>query len=132
MNTWPKVFAALTLLASAVFAGDSARLEDIVKSMLGAMDRLSSALSTIQDEDTARAAHPDLKKGAEEWLVLRKRAENVPPPTREEKVKLEKEFKGKIEEAQKKLFTEIARVQNVPGGKEALQEVSKALDPRRR
>lgn len=115
-------------LAGVSFAGEgSARLEDIVRAMLGAIERFTTTLGTIQDEDSAKAAQPILAKGAAEWLSLRKKAENVAPPTREEKEKLEKEFKGKLEEAQKKLFAEIARVQTVAGGNEALQELSKAM-----
>jgi hypothetical protein len=42
---------------------------------------------------------------------------------------LEKEYRPKLFEAQKKLFGEIGRVRNVPGGKEALQEISAAVNP---
>jgi len=123
-----KSIAATILLAALCLAGDNgARLEDIVKTMLATMDKITSTLATIKDEETGKAAHPDLKKGAQEWLALRKRAENVAPPTKEEKERLAKEYKPRLEEAQKKLCGEIARVQTVPGGKGVLLELSKVM-----
>src|SRR5262245_24263163 len=114
-----------TLLCVALAgAGNDARLEDIVKQMLGAMGQMTTTLSGITDEASAKAAHPDLKKSAESWLLIRKNADKVPPPTKEEKDRLAKEYKPKLEEAQKKLFFEIGRVQGIPGGKEALLEIS--------
>ena len=75
---------------------------------------------------------PLLKKSATEWNVLRKRAEKVPPPTRQEKEVLVREYQIKIQDAQKKLFSEIARVKDIPGGKEALHEVNQAFGPPRK
>lgn len=123
-----RVLGCFILFSTLAFAGAAqARLEDLVKQMLTTMDSISKSLESISDEDTAKAAHNELKKSASQWIEIRKQAEETPPPTKEEKERLAKEYKGKLEEAQKKLFAEIARVQNIPGGKDALLEIRNAL-----
>ena len=110
-----------------VQGGAKAGFEDIVKQMVQTMDTLTRTLGTIQDEETAKGARPELRKAAEKWHTIKKNAENLPPPSREERDRLAKEYKGKLEEAQKKLFVEVARVALVPGGKDALLEISGVL-----
>src|SRR4051794_32879495 len=124
LGRWSAAVVAMT--AGLVWSQD-ARFEDVLKSMLGTMDQITKTLSGITDEDTAKAARPELKKSAEEWQAVRKKAEHLPPPSKEEKDRLAKEYKKKLEDSQKKLFEEISRVQGVPGGKAALLEVSKVL-----
>lgn len=103
------------------------RFEEVVKDMLGTMEKLTGVLGTIKDEDTAKAAKPDLRQIAGRWQELRKKAETMKPPSKEEKERLEKEYKEKLQTAQRKLFAEIARVNGVAGGKDALQEISTIL-----
>lgn len=127
MARWMGIAVLLAAAGLGWAQAPDTRLEDVIKQMLSTMDGLTKVLTKIEDEETAQAAHPELKKSAEEWLAIRKKAEKTPPPTKEEKEKLTKEYRGKLEEAQKKLFAEISRVQAIKGGKEALAEVSKAL-----
>ena len=101
--------------------------DEVVKQMLATLDKLTTTLEPIMNPQSAEAAKPELKKTAKSWLELRAKAEKLAPPTREEKTRLEKEYKGKIEAAQKKLFAEVFRVQNVPGGNEALKEIRGVL-----
>jgi hypothetical protein len=116
------------LLASGILvlgqeASSDARLSDVIKEILGTMDKLTSHLEGIKDEDTAKASRAELKKVAAQWIETRKKAEKVKPPSKEEKERLEKEYKEKLQTAQKKLLAEIARVKGVPGGPEALKEI---------
>jgi hypothetical protein len=85
-------------------------------------------LTTIRDEDTARSAQPDLRKAAGKWQLIKKKAEGLPPPSKEEKDRLAKQYKSKLEEAQKKLFGEVARVSAIAGGRQALLEISGVLE----
>jgi hypothetical protein len=125
-----RTLSALAFLAAVSWAGDDGgRFESVVKSMLGAMGKMTQVLTTITDEDTAKSARPELKKVAQEWSALRKRAEDTPPPTKQEKDRLAQAYKSKVEDAQKKLFNEIGRVQLIPGGKDALTELAKSLTP---
>jgi len=122
--------AAGLILVCAVLAapgGAASPFEDVLKSILATMDQIATVLSGIRDEDTAKAAHPELRKAAQQWQDIRKKADNLPPPSKEEKDRLEKQYKSKLESAQKKLFGEIARVQGIPGGRDALKEISAVL-----
>jgi hypothetical protein len=102
-------------------------LAQVVKEMLATMEKMTTSLSTVKDEATAEAARPDLRKAAASWLEVKHKAKNVKPPTQEEKDRLQREFRDKIQAAHKKLFGEIARVKGVPGGPKALAEISSAL-----
>jgi hypothetical protein len=129
-----RVSAATVCLASSWLAAslaqeNGASFEDVLKGMLSALGDLTQALSEVKDEDSAKAAVPALKKGAARFTELRKKAETMKPPSPEEKDKLEKEYRPKIFEAHKKLLTEIGRVRSVPGGREALRELSTVLNP---
>lgn len=122
------LLALSALVASSVLGGAPApSFADVVKEMLATMEKLSTNLAGIMDEETAKSARPELVKAASGWQQLRQKAAKMRPPTREEKDRLEKEYKEKMQVAQKKLFAEIARVKGVPGGREALKEISAAL-----
>jgi hypothetical protein len=130
--------ATRTLLSGLVLAailsvpargGDNAAFEAVLKDMLATMDKLTATLAAVKDEATAKAARPELQKDAQHFVAIRKKAETIRPPNKEEKEKLEKEYRPKLFESQKKLFAEIARVGAVPGGKEALKELSEFLNP---
>jgi hypothetical protein len=99
----------------------------VVKEMLGVMDKLTEALSGIKDSATAEAAKPELRKLAKAWTAVRDKAEKTPPPSKEEKARLEKDFKSQMELAQRKLFGEAGRVRNIPGAGDALQEIRSVL-----
>ncbi len=92
-----------------VKAGGKAAFDDVVKQMLETMDSLTTTLATVRDEESAKAARPELRKAAAKWQGIETKAKNVPPPNREEKDRLAKQYKTKLEEAQKKLFGEVAR-----------------------
>ena len=70
----------------------------------------------------------DLRKAAGKWQLIKKKAEGLPPPSKEEKDRLAKQYKTKLEEAQKKLFGEVARVSAIAGGRQALLEISGVLE----
>jgi hypothetical protein len=122
--------ALLVLLAFLPGArgGDKAQFEDVVKQVLETMGSLTTTLLTIRDEETAKSAQPELRKTAGQWRLIKKQAEGLPPPSKEEKDRLAKQYKTKLEEAQKKLFGEVARVSIVPGGRAALLEISGVLE----
>jgi hypothetical protein len=112
-----------TVVIRAQNAGSETRMADIVKELLETMDKLTMQLEAIKDEDTAKASKDELRKSVSYWLEVRKKAEKMKPPSKEEKDRLEKEYKSKLQAAQKKLFGEIARVKSVPGGPDALKEI---------
>ena len=110
-----------------VGAGDESPHEKIIQQMIGSAESVGVTLKTIIDEESAAASKPDLRKAANTWTTARARAEKLQPPEKEEKLRLEKIYLPKLKDALAKMFTEVRRVENIPGGKEALKEISGIL-----
>jgi hypothetical protein len=117
------ILFALSVLA----AGEGSPHEKIMQDMIGAFDSIAASLKTITDEETATAAKPALKKSNDAFVDARNRAAKLPAPEKDEKIRLEKLYKPKIEESLKKMNMEITRVEMVPGGKDALKEIAGVL-----
>jgi chemotaxis protein histidine kinase CheA len=113
-------------------AGKTSPHEDVVKQMLETMDSMTKTLTGINDRESAKEAQPDLRKAAEKWKVAKKKAEDLPPPAKDEKDRLATAYKTKLEESRKKLFKEAARVGVLPGGQEALKEIGSVLDKKKK
>ena len=132
---WPPTATALSgLFLTAVLAlpargGDAASFEAVLKDMIGTLDKLTATLTAVKDEASAKAARPELQKNTGHFAAIRKKAETLRPPNKEEKEKLEKEYRPKLVESHKKLLGEMVRVSSVPGGKEVLKELSELLNP---
>lgn len=118
---------ALLLGTLMVQAGEADRHEAVIKQMLTNLDKIVSGLASIKDEPSAKAAHGTLKPLNKDWVALRKKAEDLPPPTPQERDQLVKKYKVPLESAQKKLTAEVDRVRNVPGGPEALVAINDVL-----
>jgi len=123
------VFGCCAVLPGQV--GDKAQFEDVIKQIIETMDSLTGTLTNIKDADSAKDAQPELRKAAGKWQTIRKKAENMAPPSKEEKDRLAKEYRPKLEQSQKKLFVEVGRVSTVPGGKEALSEITAVLEKKK-
>jgi hypothetical protein len=102
--------------------------ETVIKQTLDTMDTLTKSLKSIRDENTAKSAKAELGKAAEQWQAVQKKSAELPPPSKEEKDRLAKLYKTKLEEAQKNLFGEAARVRNISGGPDVLLAISSILD----
>jgi hypothetical protein len=111
--------------AWAVAAGGSpASHETLVKDMLDSVHKITKELSAIKDAQSAADARPRLKSAATHLLDLRKKADDVKQPNKDEKDRLAKHYKDKFDAALKKLRDETIRVRGVPGGEDALKEIS--------
>lgn len=126
MKALSSLGASLALIGLAA-AGEASAHDDVIKKMLLTLDKISTTLESITTQESADAAKPELQKSTKEWLAVRAKAEKLPPPSREQKERLDKEYKGKLEAAQKKLAGEVIRVKNIPGGPEALKEIRSVL-----
>lgn len=118
---------AFLLLAAIAAAQEESPYEKTIQKMIGSLDEIATTLKTIIDEDSAGAAKPDLRKSAAVWIETRAKAAKLQPPEKEEKLRLEKLYKPKLEESMRKMFLEVRRVENIPGGKDALKEISGVL-----
>jgi len=110
-------------------AGEDSPQEQSLKETVRALEKLTTALTGIRDADTAQAARPELRKAVENWTQVKTKAGKVPPPDQAEKDRLAKAYKGKLEDAMKKFFTEVGRVRAVPAGKEVLEEIKPVVTP---
>lgn len=117
------VLAAVAILG----AGAGSPYEKAMQKMIDSTDSIGTTLKTVIDEDSAAAAKQPLRAAAKNWIEARAKASKLAPPERDEKTRLEKLYKPKLEESLKKMFTEIRRVENIPGGKEALKEIAGVL-----
>jgi hypothetical protein len=122
------ILLMVVVLASGKEAGDESQLGKVIQELVTTMDKLTLSLGTIKDEPTAKSARPELRKIAAHWVEVRRQAEKMKPPSKDVRDKLEKEWKQKLRDSRSKLFREITRVKEVPGGNEAMKEISAVLD----
>src|SRR5439155_21525476 len=93
--------------------GGESPYEVVIKETLGALDKLAEALGTIKDQESATSARPEVRKAAGKLADVTKKAEKLKQPSKEEKDRVTKEYKAKLETAVKRLYGEIARVKGV-------------------
>jgi hypothetical protein len=118
-----------SLAVVGVTAGEETAHELSLKDTIRALDKLTTTLATVKDEESAQAARPDLKKAAQAWTTVKTKAAELPPPDQAEKDRLAKAYKGKLDDAMKKFFTEVGRVRSFPAGKEVLKEIKSVVAP---
>jgi cob(I)alamin adenosyltransferase len=126
------LFAAVVVCLSCFLVagqqtGDSPH-ESIIKDMLGTVEHLTKTLQTIKDRDSAEAARPELKKGAQKMLELRKKAEDWTQPSKDEKDRLAEKYAKKLEVAVKQLREQTLLAKTIPGGEEAVAELNVLKD----
>jgi len=128
-----RVIGIAILLATAVllpiFAGDDSPYEKTLKQMIQSLGKMTTTLAGVKDGDTAQAARPELKKLVGGFVAVRAKADKLPPPEPAEKERLAKQYKGKMDDAIKKLLVEAGRLESVVGTKELLKDLRGALEP---
>ena len=128
MRRWIACVVFLPFLAMPIQAGGKDATEDVVARMLGQLEKMAEALGSMKDEESAASAREGLKKNVAAFRELRLQADKLPPPSREVKDRLAKEYKKKFVDVQEKLMLEVTRIRaTVPGGRDALTEVSGLL-----
>ena len=127
MKTRAWSIAILLLAAGFAAAQQGSPYEQALQQVIDSFDTIGTTLKTIVDEETAAGAKPSLRKSSDAFLEARAKATKMQPPEKAEKERLEKTYKPKLEAAMKKMFTEVFRVKEIPGGKDALKEISSVL-----
>ena len=120
---------ALTLASLPLFAGEEFTHEDALKQMIQSLGKMTATLGSVKDADSAQAARPELKKLVGGFVAVRAKADKLPPPEPAEKERLAKQYKGKMDDAIKKLLVEAGRLESVVGTKELLKDLRGALEP---
>ena len=110
-----------------VGANQDSPYELALQQLVASVEKIGTTLKSIVDEDSAGTAKAELRKSATFFLDIRAKAAKLQPPEKDEKQRLEKHYKPKLENAMKKMFTEIRRIEIIPGGKDALKEISGVL-----
>jgi hypothetical protein len=126
-SAWAGALGLMAFGLACAGAQEASRYEDVLKEMIGTLDKISTTLANIKDRDSADAAAVELRKRAEEWDAVRKKATELPPPERPEKDRLAKAYRGRFDAAFKTLLGETTRVQAIPGGRAALQEIRSVM-----
>src|SRR5947208_3204047 len=96
------VMGALTLAAAGLLVAGQPQPsphEAVLKDMLATLGDINKALKGITDEETATAARPPLRDAAKKLQALRKRADALKQPEKDEKDRLETAYRVKLEEA---------------------------------
>jgi len=97
--------------------------ENVLKDLIAAMDKLSDVLSTVKNEPSAKVAVPEVKKTLGQLDEVRKKAKALPQPEKEEKDRIAKIYRPKLDESIKKLLGQVARVKAIPGGSELVKDI---------
>jgi hypothetical protein len=124
-----RAWSIVIVLVAVGFAGatQGSPYEQLLKQVLQSVDKVTVTLETIKDEESAAAAKPDLRKAATLFLEAKAKGDKMQPPEKDEKVRLEKMYKPKLKESMEKMNAQVTRVQFIPGGKDALKEISVLL-----
>jgi hypothetical protein len=103
--------------------------EEIVKQTLSSLNQLTKALEPVKDEASAKAALPDVKKAAEQFIAVRKKAEQLKQPDLAAKDELEKKYKKQLVKAVQEFRAKAREIQEVPGSQELLKVLEPVLKP---
>jgi hypothetical protein len=115
----------LVLLAgSRAGAAEPDTWDSLFKVQLDTYNAMAGALTSVTDEESAKAAVPKLTKLREQMEDIVRRAKKLPKPTKAEGEELKKKYGELLRAAKTGLFKEKTRVGKVPGGKVALQALA--------
>jgi len=104
------------------------KYEDVLQTLVDTMGKITKTLALVVDEETAKANKALLRTHAAEFIDARKKSRELAPPVGDAKEKLAQKFRAEIEKSRKELAAQVARVQRVPGGNIALQEIRGVFD----
>jgi hypothetical protein len=105
------------------FSGCRSPHETMARDAIAILKEIADELSTIKDDSTAEAAAPRLKELGGRWRANERRMSGTRGPSVRDLKELEKKYGGQLQEAVNRYQIEVARVQRLPGGPEALAEL---------
>jgi hypothetical protein len=115
------------LLALAVPAargqGNASPYEDVVKQMVAGVDQMTKVLGTVTDSATAGTAQPGLKKAVDDFVAIRRKAEELRQPEEAEKERVRALYEKKMKQSLTRFLQETSRVRTVAGGRDLLREL---------
>jgi hypothetical protein len=124
---------ALLAVACALAWTATANAEDshekVLDEMLSAFGRLNTTMTKIVNKQTFDDVKPILLEVAKEMYELKERGAILGEPKGKSKDLLEIKYKGKLEEAARKLSIEMVRIKALTNGDEMVHEISILLLP---
>jgi hypothetical protein len=123
------LLAVVCVLASTASASAQDSFEKVLDEMIPVFGKLNESLAAIKDKKSFEDAKPKLKTLAAQLVALKDRGEKLGEPKGKMKDELETKYKAKLEEAARKMATEMLRIKMLPDGDEMVKEISTLLSP---
>jgi len=116
----------LILIAALPLSGcdSSSPYRSLLREQTKALQELESILETVTDKATMNAARVQLDARFEVFDDIRKRSQNMPPPSRAE-MQLVQEDGAKMQQVLDKIQEQIRRISALPDGSEFLEGLKK-------
>jgi hypothetical protein len=112
-----------------VFTGCGTPNEELTRDSIDLLKEIADELSTIKDAASAEATAPHLRELGDRWRANKHRINEQKGTDRREMKWLEKKYGGQYESAVNRYWLEVDRVERIPGGKQALSELGRLIEP---
>jgi hypothetical protein len=123
------LFIVLVLIVCLAPAGCGSPNEELAKDSIDLLKEIADELSTIKDSASAEAAAPRLRELGDRWRANKHRINEQKGTDQREMKALEKKYGGQFEAAVNRYFLEVARIERIEGGKKALSELGRLIEP---
>lgn len=123
------ILAVACILGWTVSANAQDSFDKVIEEMIPTFGKLNTTLTKVVDKRSFDDARPALQEVAKEMLALKERGAKLGEPMGKTKDLLEIKYKAKIEEAARKLSTEMIRIKALTNGDEMVKEISMLLSP---
>jgi Skp family chaperone for outer membrane proteins len=126
------MFAAVVALAWTATSRAQDTHEALAEDAIKAFNSFADVLGTIKDKASADKAKTDLQKTGEKLAGLKERFDKIGEPKGDKKDELDKKFKPKMEEVQKRVQNEMLRIATkVEGGQDIIKDIGMMLAPKK-
>jgi hypothetical protein len=109
---------------------DKDNYETVLKQMLDAITRASGALAKVKDDESAKAAKPELEKISTEMADVQQRALKLGKPSDEQSKALEKKYGEQLRNAVKELDDQALRLKKESYGKDLVDILTAKSKPK--
>lgn len=117
------------VLAWTASANAQDNFDKVLEEMIPTFGKLSTTLTKVVDKRSYDDAKPALQEVARQLVALKERGAKLGEPMGKTKDLLEIKYKAKLEEAARKLSTEMLRIKALTNGDEMVKEISMMLSP---
>ena len=105
---------------------DKDTYETVLKQMLDTITKASGTLAKVKDDESAKAAKPELEKISAEMADVQQRALKLGKPSEEQSKTLEKKYGEQLRNAVKELDEQALRLKKEAYGKDLIDILTKS------